>query len=64
MVHNCSSSDLINGYNIYIIKNNLFLEYNKIKERSVWEKLTTLIALFFVKTDSFYSTNLRSNRSE
>ena len=63
-VHNCSSSDSTKGYNKYIIKNNLFSDYNKIKESNVREKLTTLTALFSVKTTSFHTTNFQSNRSE
>jgi hypothetical protein len=49
---------------MHIIKNNLFLEYNKIKGRSVWKKLTILIALIFDKITRLYIINIRSNRLE
>jgi len=50
---------------IYIyIYNNLFLEYNNIKGSNVRKKLTTLTAPVSVKTISFHTTNLQSNRSE
>ena len=75
VVHLKTSTITNNGFTIvlpqiqlrattYIIKNNLFLEYNKIKESNVREKLTTLTTPFSVKTTSVHTTNLQSNRSE
>ena len=71
VVHLKTSTINNNGFTIvlpqiqlYIIKNNLFLDYNKIKEKCLRKAHNTNNPVFFIKTTIFHTTNLRSNHSE